>query len=538
MLAAMTFANSSTAPPNSTNDVAIGNTSFGLVVEIFSLWILLGNLVIILVVKLYKPLTIPDILVFSLALSDVFNSLLPLQLLNMITNLLHITWTEQLCITFTFTTYCLRISSVFTITVISLDRLIAVHKPLVYRSRVMHEMCKVKILMITLWIISCFLASLPFISSIQSGYHTGKCDYQLIHLGLWYGVLMECIGWLQLFIVLYCYITIKISTGNFIKRQHKFRKAQGLKKVVSFKEDELQNKRRNSNDQFLSVTPSTIVKNRNFRTARSWHRRPKKSYEDSRNWTNGMRQVAKMEKLMAALVFLFYLSWLPFLVSNLVSLATRRTNETVIRIVGLCSLINGLVNPIIYATVYPRYKRGYLFVLKTILRLCGGRKPDLTTADFNLSKRDRSKRLETLREVLSTTSLHSHSEDASYSRRLRGSSSCSSFMHADMLVEKEQSATKLDASNRNTDNCGGASSPLSNTTVTLIEQDMTLPGESLSGKFDHICPESKAESITGSENDRSHTVEKNTAIKSKENAAKQDDVFLGIGQGNAGFQEN
>ena len=69
--------------------------------------------------------------------------------------------------------------------------------------------------------------------------------------------------------------------------------------------------------------------------------------------------------------------------SNLFSLVTGKSNQNVIRVIGVFSLINGFLNPIVYATIYPRYKKGYIFVFQTILRVCGGRKPTLTTADFS-----------------------------------------------------------------------------------------------------------------------------------------------------------
>ena len=71
--------------------------------------------------------------------------------------------------------------------------------------------------------------------------------------------------------------------------------------------------------------------------------------------------------------------------SNFYSLFTNKQNDRVIIIVGFCSLINGLINPIIYGTLNPRYKKGYLFVLRKIFTICGGKQPDMTLADFGKS---------------------------------------------------------------------------------------------------------------------------------------------------------
>ncbi len=68
--------------------------------------------------------------------------------------------------------------------------------------------------------------------------------------------------------------------------------------------------------------------------------------------------------------------------SNFISLITGERNETVVKLVGMFSLINGLINPVLYATIYPRYRKGYVFVFKTISSFCGGKKPDITADDF------------------------------------------------------------------------------------------------------------------------------------------------------------
>ena len=71
--------------------------------------------------------------------------------------------------------------------------------------------------------------------------------------------------------------------------------------------------------------------------------------------------------------------------SNLISLIlgkASKPDDTSTKIVGIFSLVNGLMNPVVYAAIYPRYKKGYVFVFRTIFRICGGKKSNITTADF------------------------------------------------------------------------------------------------------------------------------------------------------------
>ena len=315
----------STSPSN-------GSFGFGIVVEIIFFWTIVGNVIIIAVVKLYKPLTIPDILVFSLALSDLLNVLLPAHILNIIeSQLFAITWSKSICTAFTWSVYCFRLSSVLTVSVISVDRLLAIRKPLVYRARVMHEIGRVKVLILLLWLFSCLIASFPIFGITGWSFTYGHCPYQLRDLGVYYGFFVEILGLLQLALVLYCYIAIRISTWNFLKRQSKFTRGQ--------REGTMSNQALPENSKAKVAQKASQMKSRlskveltSFKStddcgncSKSYEQKTKRGsfikHLGSRRrdstmpvLTEGMKQVAKMEKMMAVLVFLFYLSWIPFLV--------------------------------------------------------------------------------------------------------------------------------------------------------------------------------------------------------------------------------
>lgn len=308
------------SPTNNTTEInkAPQSPVFGLAIEVVFLWIICGNIIIITVLKLYKPLTIPDILVFSLALADLLNVLFPAQVLNLIqSHVIKAHWTEPLCIAFTWSTYALRMSSVLTISVISVDRFIAIRKPLYYRSRVMHEIGWVKVVILLLWLFSCLVASLPYMGFGHRGYENKQCHYQLLDLGLGYGIFVEIIGLLQLVLVLYCYIAIKISTGHFMKRQDKFARVQLDRQISSQATMKRQPSETGlSKPSQLNGATRDQTGEQNGRMSFLLKRLGTKRRESSTPMlTEGMRHVAKMEKMMAALVFLFYISWLPFLVS-------------------------------------------------------------------------------------------------------------------------------------------------------------------------------------------------------------------------------
>ena len=327
-----------------TSSTSLGNSSdssssnslfaFGIFVELIFVWTIVGNSIIIAVLKLYKPLTIPDILVFSLALSDLLNVLLPAQILNLIqSHFFNLTWSKSTCAAFTVLVYCFRLSSVLTVSVIALDRLIAIRRPLLYRARVMHEIGRVKVLILVLWLFSCFTASLPFMGVSDWSFKDNECPYQLLDLGIYYGFCVEILGLLQLALVLYCYIAIRISTWHFLKRQRKFRRAQ-LNRTMSnppqnnHDEDKAEANRSPMNRQGSKVELTTEASTERHNASPRYGRKArrgsfikhigsKRRSSSTPFLTEGMKQVAKMEKMMAVLVFLFYLTWIPFLVSFL-----------------------------------------------------------------------------------------------------------------------------------------------------------------------------------------------------------------------------
>jgi hypothetical protein len=61
---------------------------------------------------------------------------------------------------------------------------------------------------------------------------------------------------------------------------------------------------------------------------------------------------------------------------NFVGLVRGHLSHTVEVIVGFFSLVNAIINPILYGKMSLRYRRGYQFIFKKIMSICGGTKPD------------------------------------------------------------------------------------------------------------------------------------------------------------------
>lgn len=304
------------------------NPILGLIVEVVILLLICGHFFIITTLGLYKPWNIADLLLFSLSVADALNAAIPLQMLNVLNNFIGPeTWKEASCAVFVILTYTFRIASVCTITLISGDRAILLTRPLQHHVIVTIERARVAV--IAIWLFSIFMSILPFIGVGKTGYRKGFCFYQLYDFGVAYGYIIESIGIVQLILVLICFIAIKLSSGRFVKRQ-----------------------------STMAASRQTGGKNKQARE------------------TAGTRQVKQMSTMMAMVVLLYYISWLPYLLINLYSMITGKFNHSQVILVGMLSLVNALINPILYGKMSLRYRQGYIFIFRKILSLCGASKPD------------------------------------------------------------------------------------------------------------------------------------------------------------------
>ena len=57
-------------------------------------------------------------------------------------------------------------------------------------------------------------------------------------------------------------------------------------------------------------------------------------------------------------------------------MVTGQINHSLVIIIGFFSLVNALINPILYGKMSLRYRHGYVYIFKKILSLCGAQKPD------------------------------------------------------------------------------------------------------------------------------------------------------------------
>ena len=247
--------------------------TFGLILEVAILLILVENLVILLTMRLYKKLKAVDLLVLSLAGSDFVNALLPLQILNIKAHFVISPWPRWLCGSFIATTYTLRIASLSTVSLMSIEKAVLLFQPLKYYTQLTVSLMRK--LIVAAWVSSSIIAVLPAaLTNNQKENEDVYCRYQPYHFGMEFGLTVEGIGMLHFIIVLGSYVAMVVSSKGFRRRQKSMIKSQ-----------------------------------------RKDGRRGAVRGKNGRDETQGMLQARQLCRVMGYVVILYYVTWLPFLVS-------------------------------------------------------------------------------------------------------------------------------------------------------------------------------------------------------------------------------
>ena len=257
--------------------------AIGLILEAGILAVALGNLLVLLSLKFQKHWLITDILLLSLSAADFVGGAFALQIVIFMNYLLQQRWTAFNCGLYIVVTHSLRFASAGTVTLMAIDRAFMILKPFKYHTTITTS--RVKKLVVFTWVSAILFASLPFMGVGKSGYEDGKCFYHLTDLGDTYSILILTVSFLLLASVLVCYFAIKSSSTKFIKRQTRM---------------DIKNKSAGTDPtgQSGSEVPGSG--------------RPK---ERRKSNPSGVREIQRLSRMMAVVVFLYYISWLPMLVS-------------------------------------------------------------------------------------------------------------------------------------------------------------------------------------------------------------------------------
>jgi len=329
-------------PSNNTDDQGTAGLSpfaVGVLLELGILSVVFGNLLVLVSLRFQKHWVITDILLLSLSTADFIGGLFPLQLIIFMNYFLQQKWTASLCDVYIIVVNSLRFASAGTVTLIAIERAFMILSPLKYHTTITTS--RIKKAVVFTWLNAILFASLPFMGVGKSGYKAGKCIYHLTDLGRTYAILILSASFVLLTIVLACCIAIKSSSTRFIRRQTQM---------------DTKNKRA-GNEGTRGSIPEVLGCER--------------VKERRKSNPSGVREIRRLSRMMAVVVLLYYISWLPILISNIVTMVTdRKSSKLVVLLTGMVSLIYAVANPIIYGRMSMRYRWAYKRVFGAACRVC------------------------------------------------------------------------------------------------------------------------------------------------------------------------
>lgn len=238
--------------------------------------VVFGNALVLIALACYRNWTSADVLLFSLSLADILDSIVALQLITIVKYYMGKHMVEPLCNVFVGLVYTFRVASATTVTVIAVERAMLLVQP--FRHHTLITPSRIKKFVVGIWLFSVFSAILPFIGVGHSGFRNGVCFSQLYDLGKAYAIYIEVLGAIQMIAVLASYFAIKFSGKMFIRRQTVMARHNGSIKLGS--------------PPSLRGESTQIPGN-----------------------TSGVRNVRKLTLMMGIVVIVYYISWFPFLVS-------------------------------------------------------------------------------------------------------------------------------------------------------------------------------------------------------------------------------
>ena len=237
--------------------------------------VVFGNALVLAALASYRSWTSADILLFSLSLADFLDSALAVELITVVRYFLGQQMAKPMCDAFVTLVYTFRMASSFTVTCIAVERSLLLKFPL--RHHTLVTPARIKKFVAAIWLFSIFSAFLPLIGAGNSGFKNGVCFSQLYDLGKAYAIYIETYGAIMFLTVFASYFTIKVLGIKFIRRQTLMRGHGGARSQSSV-----------------------------YSCRGSVH---------SPGKTSGVRSVRKLAVMMGIVVIIYYISWLPFLVS-------------------------------------------------------------------------------------------------------------------------------------------------------------------------------------------------------------------------------
>jgi hypothetical protein len=278
-------------------------------VSLLAIWLLavVGNLLSIVIVSRYKLRRIPDILVVSLACTDLVGTAFPIPVSTFLYFSGESTLDDNcaLCQAYAVVAQFTRYSAALLVTLMLVDRCVWILRPIRYHHGVFRPFFCVSV--VIMWLMAAALSLVSLGSHIDAGENT--C---LFRMNTWYGVVIAVFGGVQFLTVFVCFCIIIVEVAKLARRRRKMVVNRGKSCAYT-----LSGKTKIADKDKASIQENGEVKSETNENSKS-----------SSSCGQKMKQLVKCMKekihpsaeqqfaiMFSAIVVLFYISWLPIIVS-------------------------------------------------------------------------------------------------------------------------------------------------------------------------------------------------------------------------------
>ena len=256
---------------------------------------ILGNSMTIFIMLKFKTIKIPDLLVIALAIDDLIATLIPITM--SIVGYFrgkNYEMGSHTCNFFGVIAAYTRFTAALLVTVISVERYLAVKKPLFYRKHCTPSLFKK--LLVLVFVFNALLAFPPAVDpNTPINEYRGFCLFSFTRI---YAVSIVVYANIQFIIVLFCFVCIVKELYN-LRQRRKHMTAQNMYNRYSSA----------SNRESVTFSRSTLVSK-----VSDLSQRLKKTAPAVGEWLQ-LSIEAQFARMLLAVTVLFYINWMPTVVS-------------------------------------------------------------------------------------------------------------------------------------------------------------------------------------------------------------------------------
>ena len=303
--------------------------------------IFIGNVLLLVAIKSFRVRRVPDLLVGSLAVIDLLNDLGPVFISIVVFQIDHRGFQSgrisyELCQFYNWISSFLRLSASFVASLMALDCFCATLQPIYYRTKVTCD--KVTKLIFCVVSSAAFISAFPAMGWGRVLTHRGVCSF---NFDGGFAQFIAILGYVQLLIVLSCFVAVARKMNKYEKRFGGLRRGRTLTFLngkLQAVEMQTASERRMSNieengihgnsnsESTYNTTRGTSVSaeddDSDKITEEKYEQNTRRSRESksdhgvSRCRVNRhVKESRQFTKVLGSAVFLFYVSWMPIIVS-------------------------------------------------------------------------------------------------------------------------------------------------------------------------------------------------------------------------------